>query len=1071
MEFEFDRVFTPEEQALITKVGAIKLTLLGVNFSPVSIEDFYGCYNRMAFTLPTSITETMLPNLETLPFKLAVNVSAADAEFIGLSTGENALAPTNFWSLPSYIGYDASWLKTQGSEAHSLASVKELSSENIGCVPCNEMKVNPPTPIRTSSVDLGSTNNSAVIADVERKKSGSNADCCVVDIMAVPFKFYPSLEINTKMVHNAHTCADYHWVKYQHNPKHTCSDKIYANAPITLGKPAYVHHYLEGLEAVNFDGYRFFSSSDDPWFLDTERNWSYNQPVQFTKASSSVTETYWFPHKSDVKGEDDAVLFIKKKNKVCDRLKLSFKGDHVAPKVKLEIILPDQYENFNIKGVNPVATGCKPTAEASGHKNLIDEYSLTKCGAFLRVIYSDDQCTWGNRNLGKDKFGNYSREACTNGKVTLLMKPYLESTDPDKTNEKYYWQEIATGSECWVWGNEKKIEVYNPGTKTKEMVSEYEDWFVIPAGWFPMINQTKKCQQWPVTGNFMQPPVYVSAPGKINEDDGGYWHKWDFAAVVNDDYMKEYDETCNWTKEIDKEHKVPNLAWKEGVISQSYFIAHPELDPPTENWIESQFKIEYDEQKGPSPETLHTPIVDYSGRTIHFINDAKYTTDLSEEWKNYWIKLKVKFKLDMPPGVPIPNNVRLVLYLYDPELDVSGFDEPTNKYAVEAQKPYFSPYQGDIDKSDNQPEERGPDTTWSGFDTRDIPKDTVDYGVTYDEEDRPIYHYSYNDFSPKYHRLDVSLNELKDKIVTTSDGQELTVYFRTCRYGGNNYRVKGMIGIPTCYRWYELTKETGPIEVWKKYPLYFSQLYSVGAAEFKYKVVDERMVKEIKGSFDDTFCWVFPEPGKYQFIQITDDVELMNKIPIYNSLKWGTEISNYYCEFHQWSLPDVVNNIHIILYPYQLDDPDVGGFSNYLNFNWESDPFAVISMEATKKKWQTGFPLFLNHNIIHEIGHTIGHLSHQPKSNKKNVLTGSYEDVSVMNYYEAYIENDTNHYPWITFYEKLPQPDGFVYTNHNGSEQPVNTFSLIHNQKLREGFQDFSIPEKWSGFYYRRSNP
>ena len=35
MEFEFDRVFTPEEQALITKVGAIKLTLLGLQFSPV----------------------------------------------------------------------------------------------------------------------------------------------------------------------------------------------------------------------------------------------------------------------------------------------------------------------------------------------------------------------------------------------------------------------------------------------------------------------------------------------------------------------------------------------------------------------------------------------------------------------------------------------------------------------------------------------------------------------------------------------------------------------------------------------------------------------------------------------------------------------------------------------------------------------------------------------------------------------------------------------------------------------------------------------------------------------------
>ena len=474
------------------------------------------------------------------------------------------------------------------------------------------------------------------------------------------------------------------------------------------------------------------------------------------------------------------------------------------------------------------------------------------------------------------------------------------------------------------------------------------------------------------------------------------------------------------------------------------------------------------------PEQLHTPVCDWNGRTVHFINDAKYTTDLSEDWKNYWVKLKVKFKLEIPPGTTIPENVRLILYIYDPDGDQSGFSEPTNLYAVFKLNHFGRTGLDGKDCDDNQPEGGvfRSDKCWSGFDLRDIPEATVE---------PPNAGYSYIDFMPNYNfgQLNISLAGIKDKIVSNGSDHELTVYFRTCRHGGNNYRIKDIIGVPSCFRWYELTEQNGavkPLEVWKKYPVFFTGLtiddtvYNVQYTTYTWDFIGA-VQENLIGVYDDTFCYVYPYiPGAKQLNGGTELI--MNEHT--NFVDWYRMI-NQKVGYHTRSADlSLKNNVHVILYPEELF---AGGGSREGVSSWYPDilgnsgdtnePTCIVEVDQGNNLIYDLKINIYSYRIIHELGHTIGHLEHWSYCKPDIIPWSRY--VSVMN--EPPFNStqkggwENNGYTYEDYpYDYLDNRQGLL------KEGRVLWFHKGHNFEMRFGANRQSS-DKGKYFYYWRSKP
>ena len=109
---------------------------------------------------------------------------------------------------------------------------------------------------------------------------------------------------------------------------------------------------------------------------------------------------------------------------------------------------------------------------------------------------------------------------------------------------------------------------------------------------------------------------------------------------------------CNFTSAIASE-TIPNFSKQYGDYDWSYYTAHPEEDPTGKKDTEKFSLNVGDDVVEPLTDPFSTVAVTKGGYYGHFINAAKYGQTPDEEWKDYWVKLKISYNI---PQSQLPEN-------------------------------------------------------------------------------------------------------------------------------------------------------------------------------------------------------------------------------------------------------------------------------------------------------------------------------------------------------------------------------------------------------------------------------
>lgn len=530
---------------------------------------------------------------------------------------------------------------------------------------------------------------------------------------------------------------------------------------------------------------------------------------------------------------------------------------------------------------------------------------------------------------------------------------------------------------------------------------------------------------------------------------------WKRTTAARGDYMHTEGTFCNFTSAIASE-TIPNFSKQYGDYDWSYYTAHPEEDPNGKKDTEKFSLNVGDDVVEPLTDPFSTVAVTKGGYYGHFINAAKYGQTPDEEWKDYWVKLKISYNIpqsELPENFDpdkLPQNAQLTLYFHDPDFSnmyESCTDPPSNPNAY------------NLDKTGRN----------KGLDNEIDPIKNKFYSGFWWESGNPhrndLIDKNYKDLKPDP-ILKIPVRDLP------SNPGYINVFFRTERYGGNNYVPKAILGIPSCYMWDKLDKE---IVVWKKYPIFVTYLQtdleskngSVRQSITSLEIPDKPIAEYIKRSFDDGFIFTFvqheemlkfgsyhTETDYYTWLYTYIGGKFMKYWgkPDTFSLSWMHDLSNIDSSFHDWSFNrDIVNNIHLIISSEGFEEDNIGGYSTM--FSWligESDnenPVCIVHSSLGSEK--------LTFNTIHELGHTIGHLDHFP------IYLSDLKNLSVMNY----LWEESDGYP---FTEQIVPLKNGRSTTYNW---PVLTFNTDHAMMLREGSILQHISPKWAGFYFRRSQP
>lgn len=526
---------------------------------------------------------------------------------------------------------------------------------------------------------------------------------------------------------------------------------------------------------------------------------------------------------------------------------------------------------------------------------------------------------------------------------------------------------------------------------------------------------------------------------------------------------------------------MPNLARLHGSSKFTEYVANPEKQPPATAKNESIFKIEIDPGTYPDIDNFDDPfstVAKIPGGYAHFINAAKYGQTPDETWKNEWVKLKITLNI---PGIEnyinkIPKDLGVWLYYEDPDLDDSWDSPPSNPNDLRTVE--FDPSGVGVGK-DNIPESTDP---------LSIPNMLANDQATLYQKDSAGF--NINNVETVLVGPNSAIRSLyisRDEYLSLCNYKgELTAYFRTGKYGGNNYKIKAIVGVPSCFMWDDIDT----INVWTKYTVFVStikgtvpniQANNPSISSDYWNIAS----KNLKGGFDDGFAYVIRDKNDQTKAYTHHETS-----PTYvvKPSKISTD-----CKFQERSSVEdkkIVHNLHLAFYPFLIEGSDYDNKDKIITtaISDKDCNTLVISTEYYKKYFphisnsknpQKDWSTEMAATCLHEFGHLIPYLSPQYLGHAPY----EKEDPNIMNY--SYCWDDL--FPGDPYYQdrnnngKLESPSWFsrkqiLIIRSMTKGQPSLEFDYPGSEEnppnwVKFKYGDIPRPLKYPGYFIRRTQP